>query len=192
MRPDFRLTETNAASIMSLCRWLEGLPLALEMAAEWAAVLTPAQMLLRMERRLDLVSRIRIMNPRHGTLRATVEGSYGALSSDLQQFLARLSVLQGAWPLDAAEAICPEARTLHYLAELRERSLVQVNEVGNEIQFCVLEMVRERAAENLSSEEGASLAAQYAQYTACRENEKPLQAVVLSTISSPCFARVKL
>jgi predicted ATPase/DNA-binding SARP family transcriptional activator len=147
IRPEFAVTETNMEAIAQLCCWLEGLPLALEMAAEWAAVLTPAQMRLRLRRRLDLVRRNPLTDARHRTLRAVVDGSYALLSPDLQRFLARLSTLSGVWTLEKAEEVCAEPQALQYLAELWERSLVMVEETADEIRFRVLEMVRERAVE---------------------------------------------
>jgi tetratricopeptide (TPR) repeat protein len=97
----------------------------LELAAAWSQTLTPAQMLERLERRFDLlVSRRRDLPDRHRTLRAAIEWSWNLLSPDLQAFFAQLSAFRGGWTLDAAEAVTGEARTLEYLAELRERSFI--------------------------------------------------------------------
>src|SRR5262249_61830649 len=78
-----------------------------ELAAAWAQTLTPAQMLQRLERRLDfLVSRRRDLPERHRTLRAAIDGSYQLLTPELQRFFAQLSVFRGGWTLEAAEAVC--------------------------------------------------------------------------------------
>jgi predicted ATPase/predicted negative regulator of RcsB-dependent stress response len=118
-RPEFRLTTENAPAVAALCDWLEGLPLAIELAAARARVLTPQQMLERLTgvaggARFELlVSRRRDVSARHQSLRAAVEWSYRLLAEgsggrDLQQFFARLSIFRGGFTLEAAEAICSE------------------------------------------------------------------------------------
>ena len=124
-RPDFALTPRNAEAVARLCQRLEGIPLALELAAAWAQTLTPAQMLERLERRFDLlVSRRRDAPGRHATLRAAIESSYRLLSPELQRFFAQLALFRGGWTLEAAEAVTDEPNALLYLTELRERSLI--------------------------------------------------------------------
>jgi hypothetical protein len=124
-RPDFQLRPQNTESVAALCAKLEGVPLAIELAAAWAQTLTPGQMLERLQHRFDLlVSRRRDLPGRHATLRATIEWSYRLLPPDLRQFFTRLSVFRGGWTLEAAEAITGERNALLYLTELRERSLV--------------------------------------------------------------------
>jgi predicted ATPase/DNA-binding SARP family transcriptional activator len=104
VRPDFALREENAAAVADVCRRLEGLPLALELAAARAAVLSPAQMLEHLDRRFDfLVGQHRDTPARHRTLRAAIEGSFRLLSPELQQFFTRLAVFRGGWTLAAAE-----------------------------------------------------------------------------------------
>src|SRR5205085_12151218 len=93
VRPDFQITRTNAAALAELCDRLEGIPLAIELAAARAQVLTPAQMLSQLRRRFDLlVSRKRDVPERHRSLRATLEWSYQLLAPELSQFLGCLSV----------------------------------------------------------------------------------------------------
>jgi predicted ATPase/DNA-binding SARP family transcriptional activator/class 3 adenylate cyclase len=109
VRPDFQITGQNAPAIAELCARLEGIPLALELAAARVQVLTPAQMLAQLEHRFDfLVSRRRDVAERHRTLRAAIEWSYRILSPDLQQFFACLSVFRGGWALEAADAVVSE------------------------------------------------------------------------------------
>ncbi|HZP82590.1 MAG TPA: tetratricopeptide repeat protein [Chthonomonadaceae bacterium] len=105
-RADFQLTASQAAPIAELCERLEGVPLALELAAARIQVLPPAQMLRQLDRRLDLlVSRRRDLPERHRTLRATLDWSYALLAPDLRRLFARLAVFRAGWMLDAAEAI---------------------------------------------------------------------------------------
>ena len=105
-RPDFQVTSTNADAIAALCLRIEGVPPALELAAAWAATLSPAQILTRLERGLELLSSSRTdLPPRHRTLRAAIDGSYRLLTPELQHFFVQLSVFRGGWTLEAAEAV---------------------------------------------------------------------------------------
>src|SRR5262249_14899433 len=98
VKPDFRVTNYNAAAVAALCDHLEGIPLAIELAAARAQVLTPAQILAQLQNRFDfLASRRRDATDRHRTLRAAMEWSYRLLSPELRQFFARLSVFRGGW-----------------------------------------------------------------------------------------------
>src|SRR5207247_4376263 len=108
------------------CARLEGLPLALVLAAARVGVMTPEQMLARLEQRLDLlVTRQRGAVTRHLSLRAALDWSYQLLSPALQRFFAQLSVFRSGWNLAAAEVVCDEPRALDYLEQLRECSMVQ-------------------------------------------------------------------
>jgi predicted ATPase/DNA-binding SARP family transcriptional activator len=161
-RPDFAVTERNGEAVAELCRKLEGMPLAIEMAAAWAKLLPPTRMLERLERQLDLlVSRRRDLPPRHQSLRATIEWSYGLLSLEQQACFARLSVFRGGWSLEAAEAVCG-GEALRLLSELQEQSLVVILEGQAETRYRMLEPLREYAAEKLREcgEEASARAAQ--------------------------------
>jgi predicted ATPase len=165
VRPDFRLNKTNAATVAALCHRLEGLPLAIELAAAWVQTLTPAQMLQRLSRRFDLlVSRRTDLPLRHRSLRATLEGSHRLLPPELQQFFARLAVFRGGWTLEAAETVCAEPMALDYLTQLRERSLIQAEESGDTMRFRMLETLREYAEEQIPDEERAPLSRRHAEY----------------------------
>jgi predicted ATPase/DNA-binding SARP family transcriptional activator len=159
-RPDFQLRDQNAEAITAICSRLEGIPLALELAAGWAQTLTPAQMLGRLERRLDLlVSRRRDLPGRHATLRVAIEWSYQLLPPPIQQFFADLSVFHGGWTLEAAEAIANEPNALEYIARLEEHSLIIAAEEPHEaagagMRFRMLETLREFAAELLAEDPG--------------------------------------
>jgi predicted ATPase/DNA-binding SARP family transcriptional activator len=150
VRADFQVTRANVAVVAGLCARLEGIPLAIELAAARSGVLTPAQMLARLSQRFDwLVSRAREPDPRHRSLRATLDWSYQLLSPELQRFFARLSVFRGGFTLEAVEAVWggegvqafrhsgvqegqPERLNapLDYLEQLRECSLVLAEEPG--------------------------------------------------------------
>ena len=154
VRPGFLLETEIAEPIAGICAQLEGIPLALELAAAWMALLSPAQMRERLEQRFDLlVSRRQDIPERHRSMRATLEWSYRNLEPDLQRFFARLAIFHGGWTLEAAEAVCDAPQALDYLAQLQQRSLVQAEETAVGMRFGMLELLREFAAEQLSSEE---------------------------------------
>lgn len=170
VKPDFQLTAANAEAVARLCERLEGIPLALELAAARAQVLTPGQMLAQLAKqasRFDLlVSRKRDLAERHRTLRGAIEWSYRLLAPNLQSFMARLSVFRGGWSLEAAEEVLDEPLALDYLAQLRECSLIVTHEVKTaaspepEIRFRMLETLREYAADALSRSPEAESALQ--------------------------------
>lgn len=148
-RADFQVTQENAEAVAALCERLEGIPLAIELAAAWAQALTPSQMLARLARRFEfLASRRKDLSARQRTLRATIEWSYRLLTPEQQRFFVRLSVFRGGWTLAAAEAICTEP--LDYLRQLQERSLLVTEEANSEMRFRLLEALREYAWDRLS------------------------------------------
>jgi predicted ATPase/DNA-binding SARP family transcriptional activator len=165
-RPDFQITPRNADAIATLCARLEGVPLALELAAGWAQTLTPTQMLAKLENRFDLlVGRRRGAPGRHATLRAAVEWSWEILEEPLQTFWARLSVFRGGWDLEAAEAVTQTTDAMTFLAELRERSIIVSQEAGEErMRFRMLESLREFAVEQLSPQDQTRFALRHAAY----------------------------
>jgi predicted ATPase len=170
MRPDFQLTARNVESVVALCRKLEGIPLAIELAAGWVQTLTIPQMLERLENRFDLlVSRRRDISPRHATLRAAIESSVRLLPEDVQRFFAKLSVFEGGWTAEAAEGVLEEGDSagiaIEHLALLRDHSLVVTESgPGEEIRFRMLETLREYAGEQLTAEEREALARRHAEY----------------------------
>ena len=107
VRPDFQVTPGNAAAVAEMCQRLEGIPLALELAAARARALTPGQMLARFAQRFDLLTKRRDnVEERHRSLWAAMAWSYDLLPPELQRFWQRLSVFRGGWSLEAAEAVC--------------------------------------------------------------------------------------
>ncbi|HLV81924.1 MAG TPA: tetratricopeptide repeat protein [Chthonomonadaceae bacterium] len=162
-RPDFQITPRNAADIAALCRRLEGIPLAIELAAARAQVFSPAQMLARLEQRFDLlVARTGDKASRHRSLWAAISWSYGLLPPPLQRFFARLSVFRGGWSLEAAETVCEEPHAVDYLSQLQGHSLVFAEEGAPEMRFRMLETLREYAEEQLPAEERTALARRHA------------------------------
>ena len=150
VRPDFQVTHHNAPGLAELCDRLEGIPLALELAAARAQVLTPSQMLLQMAQRFDfLVSRKKDVALRHRTLKSTIDWSYALLAPNLQRFFVRLSVFRGGWTSAAAEAVCTEPLALDLLAQLRECSLVLASEEAGSIRFRMLDSLREYGGDRL-------------------------------------------
>jgi predicted ATPase/DNA-binding SARP family transcriptional activator len=151
-RPDFQVTEANAEAVSRLCQALEGIPLALELAAARAPVLTPAQMLAHLTDRFSfLVARHRDVAERHRTLRAALECSYQSLPDSQQRLLARLSVFRGGWSVEAAVVVGAGEPLilLDQLMDLRAASLLTTEEAGEEMRFRMLDTVREYAAERL-------------------------------------------
>lgn len=163
-RRDFRLTGENAPDVAKVCRTLEGIPLAIELAAARAAMLTPRQMLAKLGHRLDfLVGRKRDFAHRHRTLRATVAWSYELLAEPLQRLFARLSVFRGGWSLEAAEAVVAEnAALFEQLSELHSSSLITAVPADGAMRYAMYETIREYAAECLlASGEVESLLARH-------------------------------
>ncbi|MGD2174363.1 MAG: tetratricopeptide repeat protein [Candidatus Brocadiaceae bacterium] len=165
---EFALARHNAEAVAELCRRLEGIPLALELAASRAAVLTPSQMLEGMEDRFAfLVSRKRDVPERHRTLAAAMDWSYALLQPELQRFFARLAVFRGGWTAEAAEKVSGEADALDRLLQLRECSLVlaePTTEAAEGMRFRMLETIREYAQQQLSTDELSGLRRRHADY----------------------------
>jgi predicted ATPase len=158
VRPGFTLTDANAAAVGELSRRLEGMPLALELAAVQLRILTPSALLgrlgARLDRALDLSAGPVDLPDRQRTLRATIEWSYDLLGEAPRAMLDRLSVFSGAWTLDACEAVGTrdgeEDAAVDTLASLVAQSLVRVDETDpDEPRFRMLDVVRAYAAERL-------------------------------------------
>jgi predicted ATPase/DNA-binding SARP family transcriptional activator/Tfp pilus assembly protein PilF len=137
-RPDFQLTPRNAAAVAELVARLEGIPLAIELAAARAGLATPHEMLERLRAPAEPAARFELLtgrgrggDPRHRSLRAALGWSWQFLSPKLQRVFARLSVFRGGWTAAAAERICEEAGTLEYLGQLSECSLVSAEEMAD-------------------------------------------------------------
>ena len=150
----FTLTDANADAVAAICRRLEGLPLALELAAARVNVLTPAQILERLAEPLELLTGGgRDLPKRQQTLRATIDWSYQLLEPSQQVLFARLSAFAGGCTLEAIEQVC-EAN-LESLAALLDNSLLRrEQDTGREPRYRMLETVREYADHQLATEDG--------------------------------------
>jgi predicted ATPase/DNA-binding CsgD family transcriptional regulator len=149
--PGFALGPGNIASVAAICRALDGLPLAIELAAAWVRILSVEQIAARLDRRLALLtSTDRTVPARQQTLRATFDWSYDLLSEPERILLRRLSALAG-WSLDMAEQVCagdglPAADIVDLLTALADKSLLEVEpEVIGQARYRLLETVREYA-----------------------------------------------
>jgi len=154
--PNFVLTQENAASVVAICRRLEGLPLALELAAARIAVLSPSALLGRLSERLAvLTGGARDTDERHQTLRNTIEWSYDLLEVPDQLVFRRLAVFVDGCRLDATEAVCNsehgDVTALDGLQSLVDKSLVRNRpDSDGEPRFWMLETIREYASERLA------------------------------------------
>ena len=145
---------------VELCRRLDNLPLAVELAAARAGVLTPPQIVARLAQRLDLLKGGRDAEARQHTLRATIEWSHDLLADDEKQLFARLAVFSGGCTLDAAEAVT--GADLDTLQSLVDKSLVR----HTEARFWMLETIREYALEQLgdSREDADAIGRRHAEW----------------------------
>jgi predicted ATPase/class 3 adenylate cyclase len=154
--PDFVLTEENAASVVAICRRLEGLPLALELAAARIAVLSASALLGRLSVRLAMLTGgPRDTDERHQTLRNTIEWSYDLLEAPEQQLFWRLAVFVDGCRLDATEAVCNsdpgDVTALDGLQSLVDKSLLRNRpDFDGEPRFWMLETIREYASDRLT------------------------------------------
>jgi len=172
IQPTFELTPANAGVVAAVCRRLDGLPLALELAAARIRLLSLPMLLTRLEHRLAvLTAGAQDVPERQQTLRATLEWSYHLLSDAEQRLFRRLGVFVNDWTLEAAEAVCCRSddlglEVLAGLGSLLDKSLIQRN--GNEpdeTHFAMLETTREYAFELLvSSDEAEALCRRHAAY----------------------------
>jgi predicted ATPase len=154
VRYGFALTEDNAMAVAEICRRLDGLPLAIELAAARSRLFEPQALLTRLGRRLDALGPGPVDLPaRQRTLRATVEWSVGLLEDDAQQMLATLSVFAEGWTVEAATHVAglPEDRTFDLLDELSGHSLVAIDVTDAGPRFRMLGSVQEFAAERLAA-----------------------------------------
>ena len=155
-RPGFELTDANANAIVQVCRRLDGVALAIELAAARVKLLKVEQIAARLDDAFRLLTGgSRTALPRQQTLRATIDWSYNLLSEAERKLLRRLSVFAGGWTLEAAEATCAgddvDARdVLELLTQLANKSLVTVeHEQGEAARYRLLETIRQYAHEKL-------------------------------------------
>ncbi len=164
VKPDFQVTTANAPAVAEICARLDGLPLAIELAAARVKILPPEMLLQRLDSRLRILTGgARDLPARQRTLRATIDWSYQLLTPPEQTLLARLAVFVGGWTLEAVETVCHGAHDLDIdvldnLQVLIERNLVrQAALIEGEPRFIMLETIREYALERLAASGEAEL-----------------------------------
>ncbi len=150
----FALSDANAPTIAALCRRLDGLPLALELAAARVRSLPPTLLLAHLNQRLDLLTGARDAPARHRSLRATLAWSYEMLAKDEQALFRALGVFNGGATLEAIQSVCPGtgAPALGALASLHEKHLVELEtSTAGELRYRLLETVHAYALEQLQT-----------------------------------------
>jgi predicted ATPase len=163
-RHNFTITETNATAVAEICRRLDGLPLAIELAAARVRVLSAEQMVARLNNSLHLSGGAAAPG-RHQTLHATLDWSHDLLSEQERTLFRRLAVFAGGWTLDAVEWVAACADTVDLLGGLIDQSLVVAEEHGDAMRYRLLEAVREYAQEHLAdSGDGLESSQRHAEY----------------------------
>ncbi|MGH3898277.1 MAG: ATP-binding protein [Pseudonocardiaceae bacterium] len=156
VHPSFAITAANAPVVAQICHDLDGIPLALELAAARVRMLAPEQISRALSDRFHLLTGgARTVMPRHQTLEASIDWSYELLDDGERALLRRLSVFAGGWTLEAAEQVCPGAGIDRYdvldlLTGLVDKSLVTTDNQGPETRYGLLETVRQYAAARLA------------------------------------------
>ena len=171
VRPDFHLDESVSAPVAQVCARLEGIPLAIELAASLAGMMTQEETLDRLRDRFRLlVGGSRTSLPRHQTLRQAVDWSYELLSPAEKALLARLAMFAGGFDLEAAEAVAPSSRSdsegvLRVLSRLVDKSLVVAEPVDpKRTRYRMLDTIREYALEKLQQSDKADVPALQARH----------------------------
>lgn len=145
--PHFHLSPKNASAVIQICRRLDGIPLAIELAAARTKVFPPEQIAARLDDRFRLLTGgSRTALERHQTLQALIDWSYELLSEAERQLLGRLSVFSGGWSIEAVQAVCADEsgdEGLDTLAHLVDKSLVIVEEEAEEGRYRLLETIRQ-------------------------------------------------
>jgi predicted ATPase/class 3 adenylate cyclase len=148
--PRFHLTDHNASSIAQICQRLDGIPLAIELAAARVKLFTPEQIAERLDDRFKLLTGgSRTALPRQQTLRALIDWSYQSLNETEQRALRRLAAFSGGWSFEAAEAVVGESDAMDGLLGLVNKSLVNVEEQEGKSRYRFLETIRQYAMEKL-------------------------------------------
>jgi predicted ATPase len=156
VEPRFRLDEENVADVVDIVRRVDGLPLAIELAAGQLRLLSPRRLRARLEQRLHvLTGGPRDAPARQRTLRSTIEWSHDQLGPDEQRLFARLAVFRGGWTIESAEAVCASGLTaslMNTLGSLVDTSLVRHDRSGDDDErFGMLETILEFATERLAA-----------------------------------------
>ncbi len=170
-QPRFKLTKENWQAVVRICRRLDGIPLAIELAASRVRVLTVPEIESHLDERFHLlVGGTRTALPRHRTMRATIDWSYGLLSEHEKILFRRIAVFAGGFTLQAATRVCGQeplkpSDILELLSGLAVKSLILVQERDGTSHYHLLETIRQHALEQLlESKEGETLAEQHLDY----------------------------
>lgn len=159
--PEFTLSRANAPFVAQICRHLDGLPLAIELAAARCKSLSVQQLAVRLGERFELLTQGRRTAPaRHQTLLATIDWSYSLLNADERIVFQRLAVFAGGWTLAEAEAVCGTVSPSHILDVLSllvDKSLVVKQEWSRDVRYSMLETLRQYAWERLQEAGQAEL-----------------------------------
>ncbi len=148
--PKFTLSEQSAIAVGQICRRLDGIPLALELAAARLTIFSVEQIASHLNDRFRLLTGgSRTALPRQQTLRAMIDWSYDLLTENERTLFRRFSVFAGGWTFDAAEAVCSELDVLNLLTQLVNKSLVSVEDEAGEPRYRLLETVRQYAGDKL-------------------------------------------
>ena len=174
VRPQFELTAANASAIIAACASLEGIPLALELAATRLKALNPDELVSRLSGRMWLLqSRDRNVATRHRALSAAIAWSYDLLDPAERALFERLSVFAGGWSIDEVAGVCelPADEALLLVESLLDKSLIERVDSEGPAQFRMLESLREYAAERLadSGSEASAVASHVAFYATLAE-----------------------
>ena len=156
VRPGFDLTDENVISVAQVCRRLDGIPLAIELAAARVGLLRVQQIESQLRDRFKLLTGGGRTLPRHQTLRAMIDWSHDLLSEEEQKFFRRLSVFAGGWTLDSANAVADDSESkipsLELLSRLVDKSFINVERhPGEEARYTMLETLREYARDKLET-----------------------------------------
>lgn len=168
--PDFALSADNAAAVHEICQRLDGIPLALELAAALVRTMSVAQICASLDDRFALLKAEQTHLPRQQTLAALIDWSYDLLTASEQALFASLAAFAGGFSLEAAETICAEQRggglrVILGLGQLVEKSLLAKERQGENTRYRMLETIREYAAQRLrGSEREAHYRRQHAEY----------------------------
>jgi len=163
VHPEFEITASNASSVAQICKRLDGIPLAIELAASRVKLLTVEQIASRLDHAFRLLTgRSRTALPRQQTLRALIDWSYNLLSEQEKILFRRLAVFAGGWTMEAVESVCsgegiePE-EVLDLMAHLVDKSLVVVTSEGAESRYRRLETIRQYAREKFLEAGGSEI-----------------------------------
>jgi predicted ATPase/DNA-binding CsgD family transcriptional regulator len=175
-RGEFHLDDDNQTAVSEICARVDGLPLAIELAAARSRILPPSALLSRLQRRLDVLRSSRPDVPaRHHTMAGTIDWSYALLPPEERALFRRLGVFVGGCGLDAVEAIAPDEDVLEALGSLVNKSLLRVDDTASEARYRMLETLREFALARLqeADEEHSARSAQALFLRALVEQAEP-------------------